>query len=280
MSRGPLLLISALLLTVLTSCRALLPEMQVERAESLPEAYGAASGTDAVATNAWWIDFGSADMNRLVDRALRGNLTVAQAAARLRQARAVARRDSAGRLPEISASARAERGQRHIVQDPGTEETESYSLGLAASYEVDLWGRVRAIRQSAALDATASMLDLETAAMTVAAQVADRCLQLIEARLQSELVVRQLDTNTRVLELLKKRVGKSSTRLLDVYQQEQSVLAVEAARPLVEQRVALLESELAVLLGLPPGADLALSQTALPALYMVVDDAHRVFHRT
>lgn len=260
--------LSLLLALVTCSCRVLQPELDPHQAEALPPAYNAMTAETATTTNTWWSAFGSDELDRLMDRAFTGNLTLAQAAARLRQVHAEARQSGAARYPALSAEAGAEISQRPATgtDASGNQTVEAYSLGLAASYELDLWGRVSAMARSAALSATASHLDLESAAMTLAAQVADRWLQLIEARAQVGLVNGQIETNRKVLDLLKGRLGRSSTRLLDVYQQEQAVRAAEAGLPALEQRVALLRHELAVLVGVSAGTDLGLTQSTLPPL--------------
>lgn len=269
-----------LAMTGLVSCRVLGPDIDTGRAEALPALYRATGANGIVLTNAWWKEFAHSEIERLVEQAFEGNLTLAQSAARLRQVRATAGRIGAAGVPQISASAEAATTHRKTSgadnqgagsageQDAGsgTTRVETYGLGLAASYELDLWGRVHAVTESAQTDAAAARLDLETAAMTVAAQVVDLWLELVEARLQRELLRSQIETNRRMLELLRKRVGKSSTRVIDVYQQEQSMLALEAALPVVDQRVAILENELPVLLGLPAGTDLGIQSMALPLL--------------
>lgn len=258
---------------MLASCATLRPDTapDIRAASSLPAAYGAAAAPGgSAAANTWWRAFASDELDALMARALRDNLTLAAAEARLRQARAVADKAGAAVVPEITGSAGAGVTKRRAPGLDGVRTTstvEDYSLGLAASYEVDLWGRVRAVRSGAGLTADASERDLETACMTVAAQVADRWLQLLEANAQVELIHGQIETNERVLDLLRERMLKTaSTVLLDVYQQEQSLRAIEALLPPAVQRVELLRSELAVLLGSPAGTAIGMTGRDLPAL--------------
>jgi multidrug efflux system outer membrane protein len=257
----------------LCSCGLLRPDLQADRAELLPQDYSIKQERGTDPTNDWWTAFQSDELNSLMDTAFKRNLTLVGAAARLRQTHALARKTGADRLPAASLELGADTTERTTTQasESGTTESttetfEGYNIGLAASYELDLWGRVNAATHTSALDAEASRLDLEAAVMTIAAQVADRWLQLVEARAQTKLIRNQLDTNRKMLRLLKERMVKSTTRLLDVYQQEQTVLATEAALPSAEQKVELLQNEIAVLLGLPPGTDLGIAQSELPAL--------------
>ncbi|MBU4461269.1 MAG: efflux transporter outer membrane subunit, partial [Verrucomicrobia bacterium] len=266
---APGLVASAL---AVSSCTSLRPDLETEvaGASALPAGYAAAAPGAVAPVNAWWRAFGSGELDALMARALSGNLTVAAAEFRLRQARAVAIRAGAAAYPEVTGSAGAGVTRRRGVGLDGATATttvEDYSLGLAAAYEVDLWGRVRAVRTGAGLGAVASERDLETACMTVSAQVADRWMELLEANAQVELVRAQIGTNERLLELLRERMIKSSaTGLLDVYQQEQSLRTVEALLPPARQRVELLRNELAILLGAPAGTDVGVPGRVLPRL--------------
>ncbi|MBM4154520.1 MAG: efflux transporter outer membrane subunit [Lentisphaerae bacterium] len=254
------------------SCTSLRPDLESAKREAgaLPAAYAAAETGGGAVSNAWWRSFGSPELDGLMARALRGNMGVAAAEARLRQARAVAEKAGAALRPEVTGSAGAGVTRVRGTGQGGARATttvEDYSLGLAASYEIDLWGRVRAVRSGAGLAAEASASDLETARMTVAAQVADRWLALREANAQVDLIRAQIGTNERVLDLLRERlVRTSATVLLDVYQQEQSLRATEALLPPAVQRADLLRNELAVLVGEPAGADIGGAGRDLPSL--------------
>jgi NodT family efflux transporter outer membrane factor (OMF) lipoprotein len=137
-------------------------------------------------------------------------------------------------------------------------ETKAYSLGLAASYELDLWGRIWANRQAAHLDVQTSYDDLQTTAMTLAAEIVSRWLSILELQAQQELLRQQLETNRTYLDLVELRFRKSMVSALDVYQQRQIVAAVEKQLPLLAAQEQVLRHELAVLLGKPPGAALDL----------------------
>ncbi|HBS15531.1 MAG TPA: hypothetical protein DD977_11440, partial [Alcanivorax sp.] len=88
---------------------------------------------EAAAPQQWWVAFDDAALNRLVDRALGANLDLQAAYERLNQARAVRARQEAGLFPSLEARAGAER------RDDGDSETDLFSAGLAAEYELDLW---------------------------------------------------------------------------------------------------------------------------------------------
>lgn len=252
------------------SCRALYPATHRAGAERLPDAYAAADAREGGAvSNLWWRSFGSRELDRLVDCALEGSLSLLQAAARLRQARALERVAGSARVPDVAGTAGVGWSDRQSIAEDGAKTgrtVETYSLGAAASYEVDLWGRVAAAHRSARLGADALFFDLQTAMITLAGRVTDVWLNTIEATEQVRLLDQQARTNREILDLMKSRLVKSRTPLLDVYQQEQNLRAVEALLPPARRRVELLRHELAVLLGRPVGEAPGVVATKLPAL--------------
>jgi NodT family efflux transporter outer membrane factor (OMF) lipoprotein len=89
--------------------------------------------------------------------------------------------------------------------------------------------------------------------MTLAAEVANRWLAIIEQQALKALLSEQVETNKTYLELVELRFRKARVSALDVYQQRQTVAEVEKLIPLVEAEEQVLRNELAVLLGKPPG---------------------------
>ncbi len=139
-------------------------------------------------------------------------------------------------------------------------DTKAYSLGVAASYEIDLWGRIWSERQSANFELNASSEDLQTTAMSLAAEVTSRWLNVIERQSQLRVLQEQLETNRTYLELVELRFNKSMVSALDVYQQRQAVESIEKQIPLMKAQKAILQNELALLLGKPPRTELNMGQ--------------------
>jgi NodT family efflux transporter outer membrane factor (OMF) lipoprotein len=220
---------------------------------------------DAPQAARWWTAFGDRRLNKLIDAALAGNLTLRAAWDRLDQARAVAARSGAALRPTLDGSAGV---SRTVTRNRGAGRTYAteYSLGLAAGYEIDLWGRLRATRDAAALDALASREDLHAAVMTLTAEVADTWYRLVEQRRQIELLGEQLATNRKYAEVVTLQFRKGSVSLSDVLQQRQLVEATRGDRSLARSAAQVLEHRLAVLLGRPPRGLTASVSDALPDL--------------
>ena len=266
-SAGRLLATAALV--VLTSCRVFDPSSR-DPADlcSVPDVYAPAYRGMEIVPGRWWQVFGDADLERLVGAALTNNTSLAQAQARLAQAEVLAVQRGASRLPELAGEGSAAVTRRHRDGDAGGGDSgteEAYALGLACSYELDLWGRVRAGAMAAQLDASARRADWEAAAMTLSAEVALRYLDLLASRQTYDLIERQREANRQTLELIELRFRRSQSTALDVFQQREVLAETEALLPLERARQETLQHELAVLLGVPPSSDLGSTARRLPA---------------
>jgi len=175
---------------VLFSCTPFAPAARLGQEETaVPDSF---SIKDSIQDpkQRWWETIGDEQLNGFVDEALSGNQTLFSYWARLEKAQAQARKSGADLKPSLAGVADASYAKVQ-TGDEGRE-NENYAVGLVASYEVDLWGRVRATHESAFLEAEASREDLNAAAMTVAAEVTDRWVAILSQRLQRQLLEQQL----------------------------------------------------------------------------------------
>jgi outer membrane protein, multidrug efflux system len=248
-----------------TGCSPFKPATRASTPEDLPAKFSLYTG-DHDPDRKWWLSFGSAELNRLIESGLADNLPLKEAWARLAQSRAVAAKAGASRFPDLSATAEAGASRTQSGKGAPSVDTQVFSLGLASSYELDLWGRLQAERQAAALDVVATREDLNTAAISIAGEVAIRWVGIISSRMQKKLLEKQLRVNETILDLVKLRFRNAMVSALDVYQQKQLVENVKAQIPLVEEKERLLLHELAVLLGKPPGSKLNVTADRFPDL--------------
>ena len=198
----------------------------------------------------WWLTFEDPTLDRLIAQALADNLTLQSAWDRLDRARAVARKADADFVPQLSGEAGFRSTRSRI--NSNTDSSQSYSLGMAASYEVDLWGRIRSTSEAAELDALASAENLQTAALTLSAQVATTWFQLLEQRGQIEILKQQQHTNEQGLELISLQFRTGQIGIADLLQQRQVVESRRGERALAAGRAQVLQNQLAVLLGVTP----------------------------
>ncbi len=223
---------------------------------ALPPAFAAATGERAPAPR-WWEEIGDPALNALLDEALRGSLDLARARARLELAEAAASAAGAERAPQITLEGGARRVRALATGGPNAGEpvhANTFSLGLAAAYEFDLWDRVGSTARAARREAEASRDDLATARLTLAGEIAEAWLQAREQAAQLALLETQRRAARDFLELTEQRFAEGHAAALDVLQQRQQLAAIEAQIPPVEARYRVLRHQIAVLAGRAPSA--------------------------
>lgn len=250
------------LLTIFAAC-AVAPPGEEPPFQSAPEF----SARDGVALAArWWESFGDVRLSEHVDRGLAGSFTLRAAYERVVAARTVAERVGADLWPAVdgfaSAALQDTRGNR--ATEPQRSEL---GLGVEASYELDLWGRIRASRDAAALEAVATEEDYQAAAIALSADIAIVVYRLDEAIAQRALIESQLQTNRDVLDVIESRFAIGQSNAADVLRQRQLVEATNEQRIIEFQSIEVLEHLLAVLEGDPPqGWSNGASSAGLPTL--------------
>ncbi|MDT0650119.1 efflux transporter outer membrane subunit [Autumnicola edwardsiae] len=210
----------------------------------------------------WWTSFEDPALNALVDSALTSNLDLAATWQQFQAARAIVRRQSSFLLPQIDASTRSGISR----PQPDFAGGENFQLGLTAAYEVDLWGRIQSGIEAEEFRARASFFDYQAAAMSLSAEISITWYQLLTARNQLELVNQQIQTNEDIMRLIRARFTGGQVRAVDILRQEQLLESTRNQKIFYETDIALLEHQLAVLLGHPPQNELGLREENLPEL--------------
>ena len=200
----------------------------------------------------WWHGFGSQKLDELIAEAQRNNDDLAGAMARVEEADAQVRIAGAALLPSLDLGADATRQEGQIPRTgrPGTFNT--FSPALTASYELDFWGKNRALKQAARATAIASHYDKETVALTVISSVASTYFQSLQFRDRLQVARDNLANGEKVLHGLQLQQTAGIATGLDVAQQETAVALLSAAIPPLEQQFRQTVNALAVLVGKTP----------------------------
>jgi len=220
------------------------------------------SGADKLPER-WWESFGDAVLDRLIEQALAQNFSLQSVWARLDEAAAVERIASSELYPSLDVDGSAGRSWSHNSR--GTT-TNNYSVGAMASYELDLWGRIDSNSKAATLDRQATEAELTAAAISLSAEVASTWYQLVEQYGQQALVSSQLETNTRVLELITLRFRRGKVGATDVLQQRQLAESNRGELANIKALIGVLEHRLAILLGATPDSRVSKAQDELITL--------------
>lgn len=152
-----------------------------------------------------------------------------------------------------------------------TTTSHSYKFGLASSYEVDLWGRVRSQHQAALLELESTREDLYAAMLSLSGTVARQWLTIAASRQVLNLVREQHKLNETTLDLIKLRFAKGLATALDVYQQRQVTAQTASLVPALEEDLEAALMELAVLLGTAPKETPGVMVDALPEVGQLPD---------
>jgi len=231
------------LLALLPSCAAPEPR-QALPLQSSPEFSPAG---DTPLADRWWTAFGDERLNERVDLALTDNFTLAAAWERLREAEAITLRERSALYPSLDGTAGAE-----LLDGSDIDDRSVVSLGLAASYELDLWGRIRSQFDAETLRTAATAEDYRTAAISLSSQVALTWYELAESRQQLELINSQIETNLTVLDVLEQRFAVGQSGSADVLRQRQLVEATREQAIVAMAEIEVFEHLLAVLEGRAP----------------------------
>ncbi|NAO25998.1 efflux transporter outer membrane subunit [Pseudomonas syringae] len=248
-------------LCVLTACLLLsacqTPAPPPDSGIQLPASWAFAANAAAQRSDIrWWQQFGSPQLNRLIEQASLDSHEVAAAIARVRQAQASAIIGGAPLLPELAFDLRGERNRFLRNSDrkanPSDDNnTNNFTSDLTASYEVDFWGGIAAGRDSALQGLRASQFDQATVELTLLANVADRYAQTLAAREQGRIAELNLANAQDVLRLVQTRYESGSATALELAQQKNLVAAQQRELPRVQQLANEQLITLAALLGQP-----------------------------
>ncbi len=243
------------------------PDYRPKAASELgvPDAYSVAPATAPEDLTRWWQRFDDPVLGQLVEQAATANTDIAQAVARLRQAREALVQSRASLLPTVSGSAGYQRNENlrgggrsftlpdGTVTDTGGGGTNSFTAGLSASYQVGIFGEVRRTVEASRAEYQASGFDYATVLLSVESEVARnyvlaRAYQAQLANARASLAIQ--DDN---LEIAGFRVQAGLVSSLDSEQARSQRAQTAATIPTLDQQYNAAVSRLGVLTGQAPG---------------------------
>ncbi len=252
-----ILFLGLLLGLLLSACNGigLQPEKVSESARlpgDFPQAYSLYSHDETLSgvgeTGFWWESFKSSELNRLMQLALTENFSVLTALSRIEQARYKALKAESWLYPELGGGAGVGT-QKLKSKNLDSVSTDEWSLGLNASYEVDLWGRVRAVRTSENERFAATREDFKAACLSVSGALAGTWVSLIENRKHQDLLEQQIALQKKLLQIIVLRFPLAKATALDIYQQQQVVEKLQGSLIPVVNNQEILMRRLALLCG-------------------------------
>jgi NodT family efflux transporter outer membrane factor (OMF) lipoprotein len=245
-------------LTILltTGCVGVSDRPAAATAPAAPITWAASAGAEfAKVIDHWLASFQDARLTQLVADALAANYDLQASAARVQQALAQARIEGASRLPQVNLRADGERFQDNFVGidgEPSKFLANSFRLGMDISWELDVWGRIRASRDAARADADSAQSDFNAARLSLAARVAQAWFQLIEARLQVEVAESSLKDRRTIAGLVRGRFELGLSQGLELRLAQTDLATAEAQLAQARNQFQLAQRDLDTLLGRYP----------------------------
>src|SRR5450830_1093798 len=228
------------------------PEVAVPTAWSTavsPSASATTSTATASSLAQWWQRFNDPLLSTLVTQALQANTSILSAQAALQQARALRDVRTAGMLPGVNASGSAQRSK-----SGNSDASNSFSAGLDASWEPDIFGGKRSALNASEADAQAAQTTLADVQISIAAEVALAYIQLRGQQAQLLIARNNLASQNETLQITDWRAQAGLITSLEVEQARTASEQTGAQIPTLEANIAKTRHALAVLTGQPPAA--------------------------
>jgi NodT family efflux transporter outer membrane factor (OMF) lipoprotein len=248
--------------------KAEVPAVYKEAAE-----WKVAQPQEAVVRGAWWKIFQDPQLDALAEQVNISNQNVAAAEAQFRQARALVQATRAGYFPNLAMGASATRslGSSNAGNALGTtNQVSDLLLTGTASWEPDIWGKVRRTVEASEAGAQASAADLESIRLSTQAALAQNYFQLCALDAQKKLLDATVAAYQKAMELTNRRYASGVSSRADALQAETQFKTTQAQAIDVGVQRAQLEHAIALLVGKPasvlsiPVTPLAATPVAVP----------------
>ena len=235
------------------------PPVPMTAAFKETDGWKVAQPSDHLPKGRWWEIFGDPELHALAEEVSAANQNLKIAEARLREARAIVRVNRAALFPTISAglgasSIRESNNRPFLSPNASLGNSGDFLLSLDLSYEIDLWGRVRRTVAAARQEAQATAADLETARLSLQAELVVDYIELRAADAQQQLLEETVKAFTVFLRLTTDRFRGGAAPKSDVAQAQTQLDTTQVQLTDIAVQRAQFEHAIATLIGKPPAA--------------------------
>lgn len=214
-----------------------------------------AKPADQLARGEWWVNFGDSTLNELAKKVNTNNFQIAAAMARYDSSRAFIAVNNAGLYPQVSAFGGTSENRQSMGRPlRGANQPNIYDnnqFGGAATYELDLWGRVRSSVNSATALSQASEAELESIKLVITADLVASYIAMRGVESQIEVLDSDLNLYQNQANLMQLRFKQGINSGADYYRVQSLVEAGQARKASLQIRRAQLEHLIALLTGVP-----------------------------
>jgi len=260
----PLLIACCVSLVVLGGCKVG-PDYEQPELATVPDAWHQAAtdglGEGEAPLQSWWSVFDDATLTSLIERAGASNLTLREAVWRVEEAHSMRGVVAGARVPQVALDGSADRSDASkngllggVVPDEAFQPANLFDLGVGASWELDVWGRIRRQVEAADAEVEASVEDYRDVLVTLYAEVATNYVNVRALQERLRLAHDNVDGQENTLKLTTDRFNSGLVSALDVAQAESNLANTRSLIPSLENSLVLALNRLAVLLAMNPGA--------------------------
>ncbi len=212
------------------------------------------SASLALADTAWWELFGDTVLTNLVTEALTTNYDIRVAASRVDELMALYGVTRSDYFPKFDAQFLGSRGQRAFPGDKGDRPTSNYfEVSLGASWEIDIWGRIRRASEAARANLLAAEATRRAVVLSAASLVATSYVDLLSLDDQLDIARRTAATREKSLSLMQQRYDHGDISEIELRVMEAEYWRTVATIPVIQQQITEVENGLSILLGRNPG---------------------------
>ncbi len=241
------------------------PDYKLPEFETVPDAWQNAAAADIADSSSvlkeWWTAFGDTLLDTLIVRAQVANLDAAQAIGRISEARAYHQIAGGDYYPQLNFDGTFTRTQigentplGGLAGPDGGNLTKNWNLGLGASWEIDVFGRIRRTREATGARVQASIEDYRDVMVSLQAEVAATYADVRTIQLRLEFAQDNVDSQRKTMDIVVAREDAGLAPLLDVTRARSNLANTESSIPLLATQLEIARNGLAILLGQPPGS--------------------------
>jgi NodT family efflux transporter outer membrane factor (OMF) lipoprotein len=222
--------------------------------------------------NDWWTAYGDPQLDALIAQAQIGSPTLAAAAARVRQANALAQQAGAAMLPAVTATGRAGLAKQSYNNGIPAEFVphgwnDTGQLSLEANFDLDLWGLDRAALAAATSEAEAAQVDAAQAELLLSSDIASAYADLARLFSDRDIAQQALEVREATLKLIRERVANGLDNRGTEQLAESRAAAARGDIAATDEAIGLTRNRIAALLGAGPDRGLAIARPQIGRLH-------------
>ncbi len=227
------------------------PELQLSQPEKFQ--YTPKNATAVAAEDRWWEVFGDPEINGLVNRVLKNNPDLQQAAARILELQYQVIQTRADRFPTLGVQGGAQRQHEpESVFGPGISmggTVSQYSASLPASYEIDLWGKYARAEEAARAQLLREEENRLTLSQSLVSEAISLYLQIQSLERRIQITLQSLNNYQESVTFVERRYKRGLTSILDLRQARRTLNQAKGNIPQLRQELGVAQQALSVLSG-------------------------------